>query len=170
MYVRFLYGAPLVTCTRCVLIDLTSALLCGCILVYTLPPPDVSPGSRSKQSSSSSFLHLWKVYLCIAVRSPSFPSLPDPRSSIESSLYPLLARSTCLGDIDLVRCRPSGFYGGQRGFIISIEYAHGNVYALEEQPWKCLFQVMSSYVSLMLAQVFSVLILGGVAQRRSRPT
>ena len=118
-YDPVLYEAPLMTRTCCVLIDLMSALLCGCILAYILPPLDVEPGSCSKRSSSSSFSHLWKASSCTAVRSSSSPSLPEPRSSTKSSLLPLHARPTYLGDIDLVRCWPNSFHVGQREFVVA---------------------------------------------------
>jgi hypothetical protein len=86
---------------------------------------------------------------------------PESRSSTKSSLRPLPPRPTYLGDIGLTCCRPSGCHGSQRGFVISIEQAHHNMYDGEGQPWGCVFQVRSSRVSLAHARVFSVLIFEG---------
>lgn len=141
------------------------ALLRECILAYLPPPLDVTSGSYSKRSSSNSSLHLRRLCSCIVVRSISIPRAPLIHKSM-SSLLPLPPRSTCLADVDLVRCRPNGFYGGQRGFILSIQYTYGNVYVDEGQPWKRVFQVSSSRVVLTHARMFSVLILEGVARRR----
>ena len=108
-----LHGARLVARTCCALIDLASTLLCERILAYIPPPLEVASGSYSKRSSSVPY------------------QSPEPHSSTKSSLRCLPPRSTYLGDIRLVRRRPNGFQGGQRGFIISIERAQGNIFVDE---------------------------------------
>jgi hypothetical protein len=142
-----------------------SALLCECISAYLPPPLDVTSGSYTKRLSSSSSLHSRRPCSCIVVRSISIPRAPLIHKSTYSLLH-IPSRSPCLADIGLVRCLPNGFHGRQRRSIISIERAHGNMSVDEGQPWKRIFQVRSSRVSLTHAQTFSVLILEGVARRR----